>query len=160
MSNEMPPTEFAAKTWIFKVQALIFGGLGLFSVILGPLFLLGVMLDAHGKPRPDAGIALTISGIVFLCPFALAIFNICARRQAPIRLYQEGIVVRRIGASTLDRIPFVPTLIRLAWLVISLQGFKHDTLVLPWETFRNAFISGMPMESRATTKWYSLWGSA
>src|SRR5690242_19356932 len=117
MNNERK-TEFVAKTWIFKAQALIFGGLGAFSLILGPLFLFQIMLNAHGKPATDAGIALTISSIPFLCLFALAIFNILARRQPPIRLFQEGLVIRRIGSSSLNRIPFVPAVLRIAWLFV------------------------------------------
>jgi hypothetical protein len=150
MTNELPAAEFAAKTWIFKVQALFFGGLGIFSLVLGPLFLFQVMLDAHGKPATDAGVALTIASIPFLCLFALATSNILLRRQPPIRLFHEGLVVNRIGSSTLDQFRFVPVLIRIAWLIVSLQGFKCQTLVIPWETFLDACVSGLPMDHTLT----------
>lgn len=150
MSHNRPPTQFTGKTWIFIAQALVVGGLGIFSLILGPLFLFGVMKDARGQPAPDAGVALTIMSVPFLLSFALAVFNVVTRRRPIIRVCREGLVINMIGSSSLDGIPLIPTMIRAAWLIVSLQGFKQQILVAPWESLQNAAVSGPPMARTLT----------
>src|SRR5947199_5229803 len=96
------PTEFMARTWLFIVQALIFGGLASFSLVFGPLFLFGFMKKANGVSATDAGIALTALSVPFLLVFALAVYNLSARRRPLLRLCREGIEFVEIGASSLD----------------------------------------------------------
>ena len=80
------PTQFKAKTWIFVTQVLLFGGLAVFCMVLGPLFLFGLMNDAKGAPATDAGITLSVMIVPFLLIFALAMFNLRARRRPLLRL--------------------------------------------------------------------------
>lgn len=144
------PTQFSGKTWIFIVQALVFGGLGVFSLVMGPLFLFGIMTRADGRPGTDAGIALTILSIPFLLVFALALFNVVARRRPILRVCREGLELNMIGSSSLDGIPLIPGLIRVAWLIISFKGFKQQIVRAPWKSLRHVEVSGPPMAHTLT----------
>lgn len=153
-----PPAsaQFRGKTWIFLAQAVVFGSLALFALLMGPLFLSGALKRVDGKPAQDAGIALIAMGVVLSLPAALAIFNIVARRQPVVSLYREGIAVNLIGVSSLDHLPPVPgfsqalSLLRLAWLILSLQGFKQQLVYAPWGSFGAAQVSGLTMQRTLT----------
>ena len=150
MSGDPMPTEFRAKTWIYRPLAAIFGGLAVFSLIFGPLFLFGLMKDAKGAPAKDAGIALCSMSVPFLFIFALAVFNLRARKRPILRLCREGIEVVVIGSSSLDAIPLIPSLVRVAWLIISTQGFRRRLFCFPWECYQDAYVSGLPMVKQLT----------
>lgn len=159
MSQSASPTQFFGKTWIFVAQAIVFGGMGLFSAVLGPLCLLGLFKDVHGQPRPSAGIPLIVFSVPSLMLFALALFNILARRQPLLRLCREGIVISMIGSSSLDGVPLIPGLLRVAWLIVSGQGFKKEVLIAPWETVHEARVDGPPMDHTLTV-FASFYGAA
>jgi len=150
MSYETPPTQFRGKTWIVLVNAIVFGGLAGFSSVLGPFFLFGVIKPADGRPGTGAGIALSIISVPLLLVFILAVFHVLARRRPMLRICREGIEINILGASSLDDVPLVPVFLRLAWLIVSLQGFKRQLLRAPWEQFREARISGPPMARTLT----------
>jgi hypothetical protein len=150
MPRHAMPTEFMAKTWIFVVQSLIFGGLASFSLIFGPLFLVGFMKKANGASATDAGIALTAMSVPLLLVFALAVYNLSARRRPLLRLCREGIEFVEIGSSSLDGIPLIPGWVRIAWLVLSMQGFRKRVVRVPWRDFHDAWVSGPPMARRLT----------
>lgn len=144
------PTEFMGKTWIFVAQSLIFGGLASVSLIVGPLSLFGFMKKANGMPATDGGIALTVLGVPFLLVFALAVYNLSARRRPLLRLCREGIEFVQISSSSLDGIPLIPVWIRLMWLVLSRQGFRKQVVRVPWRAFQDAWVSGPPMARQLT----------
>ncbi len=150
MSYSPAATQFAGKIWIFVVQALVCGGLAVFSLLLGPLFLFEIMKDARGQPATDAGVALTVMSIPFLLVFALAVFNLVARRRPVVRLCRQGLAINMIGSSTLDGTPLIPGAIRVAWLVVSLQGFRQQMVMAPWESLRGARVSGPAMAQTLT----------
>lgn len=75
----------------------------------------------------------------------LAWFNVHACRKPLLRICEEGIEVNIIGASSLDGVLLIPSLIRVAWLVLSLQGFKKQIGWIPWELFHNVEVAGLPM---------------
>ena len=150
MSFQTPPTRFTGKTWIFVAQSVIFGALAGISLLLGPLFLFGIMKDASGKSAVDADIALTIMSVPFLLVTALAVFNILARRRPIVSICREGVQVNLIGSSSLDGVPLLPSLIRVAWLILSFQGFKQQLLIAPWHSLHHARISGLQMARRFT----------
>jgi len=137
-----------SKIWIFVSQAILFGILALFGLVLGPLFYLGIMKDARGNPATDAGFYLTLIGTLMLLAFALATFQIQARRNPLLRLCREGIETVEIGSSSLDSVPFIPGLVRFVWLILSLQGFRKRILCIPWKAFQEAKVSGPPMARR------------
>jgi hypothetical protein len=145
--NVLPraPTQFEAKIWIYLVQALVFGGLAAFSLGFGPLFLFGIMKKADGTPATEAGVALCVMSVPLLLIFALAVFNVRARRRPPLRLYREGLEIVLIGNSSLAGIPLIPGLIRVAWHIISTEGFRQKVACIPWECFQQASVSGPPM---------------
>ena len=58
-----PKTDFVAKTWYRYVAAGVATFLFGFSLILGPLFLLGVVRPNNGRPGTEAGIALSLVGV-------------------------------------------------------------------------------------------------
>jgi hypothetical protein len=150
MSLQLPATQFNGKVWILIVVALVFGGLGAFCLLLGPLFLFGIMKDARGQPATDAGVALSIFAVPFLLVTALAVFNVVARLRPMIRICREALVINSIGSSSLDNVPLIPGAIRIAWLLVSLQGFKQQLLLAPWQSLRNVQISGPPMARTLT----------
>ncbi len=139
------PTQFMAKRWIFVVQAIIFGGLASFSLIFGQLFLFGLAKNAKGAPATEAGIALTAMSLPLSLVFALSLYNLIARRRPLLRIYREGIEIIQIGSSSLDRIPLIPVLIRVAWLILSTEGFRQRVVRIPWRFFQDARVSGLPM---------------
>jgi hypothetical protein len=139
------PTRFEAKIWIYVAQALVFGGLAAFSVGLGPLFLFGIMKKADGTPGTDAGVALCMMSVPLLLISALAVFNVLARRRPPLRLYREGLEIVLIGNSSLAGIPLIPGLIRVAWKIISTEGFRQKLACIPWQCFQEAAVCGPPM---------------
>jgi hypothetical protein len=150
VSNRLPPSQFRGKTWIFGVQAGIFGALGGVGLVFGPLFLSGLMKKADGQPGTDAGIALLIMSVPFLLVCSLAVFNIKARRRPVLELCREGLQINMIGSSSLDGVPLVPGMIRVVWLILSLQGFKQQIVVAPWDCFQQLQISGLPMARTLT----------
>ena len=139
-----------AKTRIFGVQAVLFGCLGAFSLLSGPTYLLGLMKKANGGPATDAGIGLTLMSLPFLLVFALALYNLRSLRRPLLRLCREGIEVVLIGTSSLDHIPLIPVMIRVAWLILATQGFRQKIVCVPWRSFHDAWVSGAPMSRQLT----------
>jgi len=150
MSYHHLPTESKGKTWIFFVQAIVFGVLATFALILGPLSLFEIIKDVRGQPATDAGVALTIMRVPFLLVFALAVFNIAARRRPLLRICREGLEINMIGSSSLDGTPLIPVIVRVAWLILSFQSFKAHTLRAPWQSLHHAEVLGPPMAQTLT----------
>lgn len=136
---------FRGKTWIYGAQLAVCGALGLFSVAFGALFWTGTITDANGQVRPQAGPPMVIIGSCLLAVAVLAIFNIVGRVAPIIRCYREGIECNLVGATSLDGVPLVPGLVRVAWTILSLQGFRSQKVRVLWSEFRGARIDGMPM---------------
>ena len=126
-------------------QLFVLGALGLFSVILGALFWTGTIADANGQDRPQAGPPSVIIGCCLLAVSVLAAFNIVARIAPVIRCYREGIECNLIGTTSLDGVPLVPGLVRVAWTVLSLQGFRSQRVRVLWSKFGGARVGGIPM---------------
>jgi hypothetical protein len=136
---------FRGKTWIYWAQLTGCGSLGISGVILGVLFWTGTMADAHDKPRPEAGPPLVIVGSCLLAVAALAISTIIGRIPPLIRCYREGIECNLAGVTSLDNVPLVPGLLRVAWSILSFQGFRSLRVRLPWPQFVGANVHGIPM---------------
>lgn len=103
------------------------------------------MRRADGRPGTDAGIAMSVTSVPMSLVAALLWFNVLARRKPLLRICREGIEVNVIGSSSWDGVPFVPAVIRIAWLIVSLQGFKRRIAWIPWSTLRNVEVTGPPM---------------
>jgi hypothetical protein len=138
------------KTWIFVAQAIIFGGLGLFSLPMGMLFLFGNLKRVNGAPATDAGIALTLISFPLLLLFALAVFNVWARRHPVLTLSPEGIEIVRIGWIAPQWARVIPVRMRLAWSIISMRGFRRTVFHVPWWHSPHAHVSGPPMQCLLT----------
>lgn len=119
--------------------------LGLTCAVLGPLFLFGIMKRADGKPGTEAGIAISVIAVPMILVALLGWFNVYARFKPLLRICNEGLEINIIGASSLDGVPLIPNLFRVAWLVLSLQGFKKQIGWIPWEMFRRVEVVGLPM---------------
>ncbi len=143
--NASSESVFYAKTWYLYVGAFVFTFLAVFSAIMGPLFLFDVLKRADGKPGTEGGVALSIMSVPMILVAILGWFNVCARRKPLLRIWNEGIEINVIGASSLDGVPLVPTMIRVAWLICTMQGFRKQIGWIPWSTFRSAEVSGLPM---------------
>jgi hypothetical protein len=136
---------FRGKTWIYWVQMIVFGAFGIFGAIFGALFWSGAMTDANGEARPQAGPPLIITGICALAFATLALSNIVARIRPTVRCFRQGIECNIVGATSLDRVPLVPKVFRLAWAILSLQGFRSNQLRVAWSDFLGAQVTGIPM---------------
>ena len=139
------PTDFYAKVWYHYVLAIVFTSFTVFCAILGPLFLFDMLRPADGKPGTDAGIAMSIIALPMGLLAMLGWFNVYSRRRPLLRIYREGIEINVIGASSLDRVPLIPPLARVAWAIVSLQGFKKQVGWIPWSTLRIVQVTGLPM---------------
>jgi hypothetical protein len=144
MANVWTPLGYRGKTWIYTAQAIIFGGLGGFAGIMGPLFLSGILRPAHGRPGTQAGIALSIMSVPFLLLFAGAFNQRLAYGQLILRCYREGIEFDLIG-DTGRRIPLVPRLFSILWSHVSGRAFQRSTVRLNWSNLQDITIIGMPM---------------
>jgi hypothetical protein len=138
-------TAFYAKSWYLYVGAIVFTILALFCAILGPLFLFDFMKRANGKPGTEAGVAMSIMAVPMSLVALLGWFNVYARRKPLLRICEEGLEINVIGASSLDGTPLIPNLVRVAWLIVSLQGFRKQIGWIPWQMFRNIEVVGLPM---------------
>jgi hypothetical protein len=136
---------FYAKSWHLYVTAIVFTTLALFCAILGPLFLFDIMKRADGKPGTEAGVAMSIMAIPMVMIALLGWFNVYARSKPLLRICNEGLEINVIGASSLDGVPLIPNLVRVAWLILSLQGFKKQIGWIPWTSFRSVEVAGLPM---------------
>jgi hypothetical protein len=145
MCNTNPKTVFFAKTWYRYVGAIVATGLTLFGLVVGPLALFGIMKRVDGRPATDGGIALSILAILLSPVALLGWLNILAYRKPLLRICREGIELNVIGSSSLDGVLLVPPIIRIAWLVLSLQGFKRQIGWIPWSLLRGVEVRGMPM---------------
>ena len=143
LSNAKPA--FYAKSWYLYVGAIVFTMLAMFCAIFGPLFLFDIMKRADGKPGTDAGVAMSIMAVPMFLIALLGWFNVYARRKPLLRICKEGMEINVIGVSSLDGTPLIPNLVRVAWLILSLQGFKKQIGWIPWETLRNIEVVGLPM---------------
>ena len=143
----MPITKsvFYAKSWYLYVAAIVFTMLALFCAVLGPLFLFDIMKRADGKPGTEAGVAMSIMAVPMFLIALLGWFNVYSRLKPLLRICEEGLEINVIGASSLDGVPLIPNLVRVAWLIVSLQGFKKQIGWIPWEMFRDVQVSGLPM---------------
>ncbi|MCH2131664.1 MAG: hypothetical protein MK179_21195 [Pirellulaceae bacterium] len=138
-------TVFYAKSWYLYVAAVVFTMLALFCSILGPLFLFDIIKRADAKPGTDAGIAISVMAIPMVLAALLSWFHVYARFKPLLRICEEGLEINVIGASSLDGVPLIPHLVRVAWLVLSLQGFRKQICWIPWELFRTIEVTGLPM---------------
>jgi hypothetical protein len=127
------------------VPAIVFTTLAAFSATFGPLFLFDILKTADGKPGTEGGVALSIIAVPMGLVALLAWFNVYARRKPLLRICKEGLEINVIGASSLDAVPLIPGLIRVAWLVLSLQGFKKKIGWIPWQFLRSVQVRGLPM---------------
>lgn len=156
MAQLPAPFQFRGKSWISVAMAIMFGLLAVFCLVMGPLFLTGALKSANGRRGTDAGIALSIFGVVFSLVAALALYRLMALRRPLVHLCREGIVIRLIGASSLDGLPELPVFgeglvwLQLAWAIVSLQGFKQQIVYASWETFRDAQVWGLAMQRKLT----------
>ena len=136
---------FFAKTWYLYFGAILFTALSAFSAIMGPLFLLEIITPAHGRPGTEAGIALSVMAAPMWLIALLGWFNIRAHRRPLLRICEEGLEINVIGASSLDGVPLLPIVVRVAWLILSLQGFKKQIGWIPWPSLRTVQVRGLPM---------------
>ena len=136
---------FRGKTWIYWAQLIICSGMGSFSILFGSLFWTGAMKDANGEVRPDAGPPMVIIGCVLVAVGVLALFNILGRIAPIVRCYRDGIECNLVGATSLEGIPLIPGMFRVAWAILSLQGFRSQRVRILWSQFAGAHVGGFPM---------------
>jgi len=133
---------FFGKTWMIWAVLIVSGTLGLFSVVFGLLFWTETMTDANGVVRPRAGPPMMITGSCLLAVAAMALANVVALMMPVIRCYREGVECKLVGANSLDGFSGIPNSVRIAWKVLSLEGFQSRRLRIQWPDFRGARVFG------------------
>jgi hypothetical protein len=143
-------TEFYGKTWLYRIGAFLSALLAFICVLIAILFLSGISQPANGIPGGVAGIrSLFVAAPIFLFGFLLW-FHVLARRRPLLRICHEGLEVNVVGRGSLDHVPGIPTSIKLAWLVLSMQGFRKQIGWIPWESYRGVSVSGLPAFRKLT----------
>ena len=137
-------TEFYGKTWLYRIGAFLSALLACICVLIAILFVSGISAPANGIPGGVAAFRLLLVAM-FIFFFAILFwFHVLARRRPLLRICQEGLEVNIVGRGSLDHVPGIPTSIKLAWLVLSMQGFRKQIGWVPWESFRGVSVSGIP----------------
>lgn len=138
---------FPARRWIDGAGLAILAALSSFSIGLGIAFATGLIEPADRRPEGGrgAGFAMLAVGLGLLVPTSLALFGRRARRTPLVRAYLEGVVIREIGPTALDRIPLIPGLVRATWAFASGQGFRVRTTLIPWGSIVRFEAAGPPL---------------
>jgi len=136
--------QFAAKTWIFWAQAVIFFPMGFFSFVMAIGFGTGSMKDVRGEVRTDGVVPMSIFGTLMLIVAAIALCKIIRLRPPIIRLYREGIECNLIGASKLDAVPFIPRFFRLLVAIFTGEAYRANIARIAWPDVATARITGLP----------------
>jgi hypothetical protein len=139
---------FNGKTWISWAKVVLSGPAGLFCAVNAVLFLCGLQTDANGQGAPLLAIPFGIMALVFLPIAAMGGANIVASRTPIIRCFREGIECNLVGNTSLDHVFGVPGIVRVAWKIYSLQGFRSSRVRIPWSQFRAADVAGITMAYR------------
>ena len=149
MAPFQTPTAFYAKLWTCWALFFIWGGLGFFGCVIGPLFLCGIIQPANGSSGTVPGIMSTLVG-VFCVPIALTTLVDIVHLQKPlIQLYQEGIRIRIFAKYWFDQtlgfeIIILP--IESIWRLVSRRAFVSTTIDLPWEAFKAVSLNWNQLE--------------
>ena len=136
---------FRAKSWIYWARLLICALLGGFLFLFGIAAWLGWTRDSSGEPMTEAGPLLTGVGVCVIVVGLLALAKIVGSLAPAIRCYADGIECNLVGATSLDGVRMLPHFIRLAWEVLSLQGFRTRRVRVRWDEFLGAEVRGLPM---------------
>jgi hypothetical protein len=137
------PCEFRGRRWIFFAVAIVFGALALFCLTAGPLYLTGMLKDVRNRPRPDAGLGILLTGIPTAAICAAAVLNILVRREPLLRLFREGIELRRLGSADLDAAP-IPPLARVVCSLVSFNALRQHRYRAEWSQLDEALVLGLP----------------
>ncbi len=138
-------TEFYGKTWLYRTGAFLSALLACICVFIAVLFLCGIWTPANRIPGTVAAFRLLLVAMPISFFAILFWFHVLARRRPLLRICDEGLEVNIIGRGSLDHVPGIPTSIKLAWLVVSMQGFRKQIGWVPWGSFRGAKVSGKPL---------------
>ena len=145
MYQEKMPDEFMPKVWMNWAKSIGFGCFGLFAIVMGPLFATGLMKNARDEPAHEAGYWMIGVGVIAVLPaFLVNISRLRASRGFLLKICREGLVYRSFGKSRLNRVPFVPGLIRCWRLILSGACFKTSFIAIRWETIQSVAVTGLP----------------
>lgn len=132
---------FYSRTWTLWVAACLSAILGLGLIVMGIGFWSGSLGDADAQEGTENGPRLTIAGCCMLAWAALGATKIVRRRVPTIRCHREGIECNLVGVTSLDGVPLVPAPIRMAWALLSLQGFRAQRIRILWPQFFSALVA-------------------
>ena len=134
------PNHFYGKTWMLWAQVLVLVPITCLACIMGPLFLCDAIHTADGRPGHEAGIPLTITGLILVPITVILVFHLFARQWPIIRIFREGLEIREIGTRVqIDPILnifglrlFLFTFVIL-WQLGTLRLLRVRTTRLRWE---------------------------
>ena len=134
------PISFYGRTWMMWAGALICGYFAVLGCFMGPLFWLGIIKPADGRPGYEAGIPLTIISVL-LMPIAIAFaFQVYARQWPILKIYKEGLWIRSIGtpyqtdwALSATGIDMILIVFVMLWQLVTLRMFRTQVIHWRWE---------------------------
>lgn len=131
---------FYAKTWMLWAFTLIGVPAAIFCIIMGPLFMFGIIEPANGEPGQIPGIIISIIGILLIPIMSTVVFWLLESQKPIVVCFQEGIFIRLIGESV-GRMSAILSLylLILIWHVITGKAFKTQTLFYEWGEITSVF---------------------
>ncbi len=135
---------YFGKTWIYWAQLLVLGPMS-FTCIVSAVAVLTGHLETLSGQDAVAVTAMSVGGTLLLIPVATASFNVIARRQPLLELFDHHLLIRIVGGTSLDGAWWVPGWLRFAWGVASGQAFRTQNLTVPFERLLDVKEVGSPM---------------
>jgi hypothetical protein len=134
--------EFRARLWISWAHLIIFGGLGVFAMTFGVLMWTGRFRNIYDEPVREGGPPCFFTGVGMTTFAGLAFYNIIASSGALIGCFREGIQCKLVARTELDSVPLVPGMLRIAFAIVTGQGFRMRFVRYRWEHFAGAHVTG------------------
>ena len=136
------PIWFYGRMWMVLAGTLIVGHLAVFGCVMGPLFWLDIIKSANGHPGYEAGIPLTIIGLL-LMPIAIAFaFQVFALQRPILKICKEGLWIRSIGTRyeidpvlTILGFDLILIIFIMLWQLMTLQMFRIKVIHWQWDHF-------------------------
>jgi hypothetical protein len=139
------PDRFYAITWMAWARFIILAGLGLFMFLFGLDVWLHDRTNAIGDPiSHEFGRNLSLGSLAFFLLATLPLSTLVNSWGPRVRCYKEGIECVFHGRTALDQIPLIPSFFRIAFALLSGQGYRSQRFRIEWNALGSPLVSGRP----------------